>query len=78
MTIIGPGFFGEVGNIEDAMSQAISNRQSARPGSGRASQRGGGGFGDESAKAQSTVEKSTLSIWSQEGRNCFRDMMLEL
>ena len=71
-TTIGPGFFGETGNIDDAMSQAMSNRQSAR-----ASSRGGG-FGDESAKAQTEVEKSTLSIWSQEGRNLFRDTMMEL
>ena len=69
---IGPGFFGETG-MEEAMSQAMSNRQSARQ-----SQRGGAGFGEESAKAQSAVEKSTLSIWSQEGRNLFRDVMMEL
>ena len=55
-SVIGPGFFGESGNIEEAMSQAMSNRESQRM-SARQSARGGG-FGDKvsDTKDPTTVE----------------------
>ena len=66
------GYFGETGNLEEAM--ATTNRQSARPASVSANSLG---FGDKVEEVKA-AETSELNVFSQEGRNLLRDEMLKL
>ena len=66
------GYFGETGNLEEAM--ATTNRQSARPASVSANSLG---FGDKVEEVKA-AETSEMNVFSQEGRNLLRDEMLKL